>query len=106
MKLCTTTHITSLDGKERFAVVAVGQLGKPLALCGPTQGVGAQESEAYAKLFADAPAMLDMLELLVREFSNINPDTPIQANSGMMAELVSLTERAAGLVAKHLKPKR
>ena len=106
MKLCTTTHITSPDDKERFAVVAVGQLSKPLALCGPTKGTGAKESEAYAKLFADAPVMLDMLELLVHEFSRINPACPIPANSGTMVELVSLTERAASLVAKHLTQKQ
>lgn len=107
MKLCTTSRVTGLDGKEHFAVVAVGQPGWPLALCGPTQGSMAKESQSYAELFAAAPAMLDMLEVLVREFARINPNSPIPANGGKMTELVNLTERAAALVAKHsnTKPK-
>lgn len=102
MNLCTTSRVTGLDGKEHFAVVALAQQGWPLALCGPTDGAMAKESEAYAKLFADAPVMLDMLEVLKTEFSAINPAFPLSA--GKLAELTNLVERATNLVNKHQKP--
>lgn len=92
MKLCTTTTVTGLDGKEHFAVVAVGQPGWPLALCGLTKGAQAKKSEAEAKLFADAPSMLDMLETLALEFGGINPEFPIAP--GKQAHLAELVERA------------
>lgn len=99
MKLCTTTRLTGLDGKEHFAVVAVGQPNWPLALCGFTNGNNAQQSEAEANLFADAPSMLDMLEVLVAEFSNVNPSFLLSA--GKMVELTNLADRAALMCKKH-----
>lgn len=102
MKLCTTQIVTGPTGKQHFAVVAAGQPGWPLALCGPVDGPLAKQSEAEAKLFADAPVMLDMLEVLVREFSNVNPIFPL--SEGKLAELKTLTERASGLCAKHIPP--
>lgn len=103
MKLCTTTRVTGLDGKEHFAVVAVGQPNWPLALCGFTSGSNAKQSEAEASLFADAPSMLDMLEVLVAEFSNVNQSFPLAA--GKLAELKSLTDRATSMCKKHCTKK-
>ncbi len=99
MQLCTTTVVTGLDNKEHFAVVALGQTGWPIALFGPTTGAKAKKSEAEAKFFADAPVMMDMLEVLAQEFGNINPAFPLSA--GKIVELQRLVERASTLVAKH-----
>lgn len=104
MKLCTTAIVTGLDGKEHFAVVPVGQPGWPVALCGPTTGAMKKESEAAAKLFADAPAMRDMLGVLVTEFATINPAFPL--SGGKLAELQTLVERASAIHNKHRGPKR
>lgn len=104
MNICTTTRVTGLDGKEHFAVVAIGQPGWPLALCGLTSGALAKKNEAQAKIFADATIMLDMLEVLARECSNINPAFPL--SNGKLAELMVLAERASSLVAKHRAPSR
>lgn len=102
LRLCTTTRVIGLDGREHFAVVAIGQPNWPLALCGFTSGSLARKSEAEAKLFADAPVMLDMLEILAKEFGNINPAFPL--SDGKMAELRTLAERAGRLLGKHRKP--
>jgi hypothetical protein len=99
MKLCTTTIVTGLDNKEHFAVVAVGQPSWPIALFGLTNGAKAKKSEAEAKFFADAPVMMDILEVLVHEFGNINPNFPLSA--GKVAEMQRLVERASTLVTKH-----
>jgi len=101
MKLCTVTKVTGPSNKEHFCVVALGQPNWPLALCGLTQGPNAERSEQEAKLFADAPAMMDMLEHLVLEFGNLNPDFPIAP--GKMNELKLLIERASLLKEKHAK---
>lgn len=103
MKLCTVTTMNGLDNKLHFAVVEIGAPHWPLALCGLVGGRLAKDSEAQAKLFADAPAILDILEVLAGEFGNINPRFPLAA--GKMAELATLAERAAGMVSKHRKQK-
>jgi len=99
MRLCTTTVVNGLDNKPHFAVVAVGQPYWPLALCGPTDGALAKKSKAEAEFFADAPIMRDMLDLLTKEFGNINPNFPLSA--GKINELQLLVERASSLVYKH-----
>lgn len=99
MKLCTTNIVVGLDGKEHFAVVATGQPGWPIALFGPTSGSMAKKSEAEARFFADAPTMMDMLERLVQEFGNVNPNFPLSA--GKVNELQTLAERASSLMSKH-----
>lgn len=90
MRLCSVSITTGNDGKEQYAVVPMG-VKTPVALCG--------KDKQAASLFADAPAMLDMLELLAKEFSNLNPKFPMGA--GKQAELASLAERAQRVVAKH-----
>ena len=100
MKLCTVTTGLDFQGKEHFVVSAVGESSWPLAICGYTTGEYAKESEAEAKVFADAPVMLDMLEHMVREFSNFNPKFPL--SPGKAAELSALVDRASSLLAKHL----
>jgi hypothetical protein len=100
MKLCTTTKVTGNDQEEHFAVVAVGQPGWPLALCGKTKGSMSKQSEAYAKLFADASAMLDLLEALYGEFSNINANFPLSA--GKLAFLGDQMDRAKQFLNKHI----
>ena len=100
MKLCTVTRGLDFQGKEHFVVSAVGQPSWPLAICGYTTGEYAKESEAEARVFADAPVMLDMLEHMVRELSNINPEFPL--SPGKIAELSVLADRASSLLARHL----
>ena len=92
MKLCTATTLQGPDGKMHYGVVAIGQPGWPLALCGPVDGSNAQQSKAEAQMFADAPAMLDMLEHLVTTVDSI-PSAP--------DALLVLAERAKRLCAKH-----
>lgn len=99
MRICTTTKVTGLDGKEHFAVVALGQTGWPIALFGPTEGANAKKSEDEAKFFADAPAMSDLLEALCWEFGNFNQNDPVTADKA--AFLASLVERAGSLLEKH-----
>lgn len=99
MKLCTVQTVTGLDNKPHFAIAGVGQPGWPIALFGPADGPLAKKSKAEAAFFADAPAMMDMLEVVVKEFKDINPAFPL--SNGKMAELQILTERAFGLLAKH-----
>lgn len=97
MKLCTTTVVTGLDGKNHFAIAAVGQQSWPIAVFGLVDGANAKLSEAEAKFFADAPAMMDMLEYLADEFGgDISPNIAAE-----QSKLESLVERAASLVAKH-----
>lgn len=98
MKLCTVTQVTGPDNREHYAVVALGQLNWPLALCGFTTGPNAKTSKKEAETFAAAPVMLDMLEHLAKEFGNINPKFPL--SDGKLAELALLTERAQTLVGK------
>lgn len=101
MQLCTVTKVTGPDSKEHFCIVGIGQPNWPLALCGLTSGPNVLRSELEAKLFADAPAMLDMLEVLNREFGNINPNFPIAP--GKMNELRVLVDRATSMCLKHQK---
>ncbi len=103
MNLCTVTTMHGLDNKLHFGVVEIGKPHWPLALCGPVEGPLHKESEAQAKLFADAPAMCDMLEVLAAEFGNTNSEFPLAA--GKLAELATLAERAARVVARHRKQK-
>lgn len=101
MQLCTVTKVTGPDGKEHFCVVGLGQPNWPLALCGLTSGPNALRGELEAKLFADAPAMLDMLEVLMREFGNLNQNFAI--GSGKLNELKVLVDRASMICQKHEK---
>jgi hypothetical protein len=99
MKLCTVTTMMGLDGREHFGIVALGQPNWPLAICGLTDGPNRARSYAEAQCLADAPAMLDVLEVLSREFGAINPEFPL--GPGKMAELMILSERAARFIKKH-----
>lgn len=91
MRLCSVSIVASgADGKEQYAVVPMG-VKTPVALCG--------KNKQAASLFADAPAMLDMLELLAKEFGNLNPNFPMGA--GKQAELAALAERAQRVADKH-----
>lgn len=104
MKLCTVTTVNGLDNKPHFAIAAIGQPAWPIAILGLVEGSMAKKSKAEAEFFADAPAMMDMLEVLVKEFSQVNPDFPLGA--GKIVELQNLAERAASIVAKHAGVKR
>lgn len=99
MKLCTTTVITGLDQKAHFAIVPVGEPGWPIAVFGCATGAGAKKAKDEAEFFAAAPAMLDMLELLAKEFGAINPAFPLSAGKAVVLD--ALAERASKLVAKH-----
>lgn len=96
---CIVARVMGLDQKEHFAVVAKKQPGWPLALCGPTSGSMAKDSEAEAHLFADAPAMLSVLQRLTKELGNVNPEFPLSA--GKVAELQLIVQDAQHLVTNH-----
>lgn len=96
MKLCKVVQVTGPDGKEHFAVAALGNLNWPLALCGFATGPNAQASKKEAETFAAAPSMLDMLERLVEIVSNSKPTL----SDKELSELSALAERAQNLVEK------
>lgn len=99
MKLCKTTVMVGLDQQEHYAIVAVGQPGWPIGLFGPTRGANAKHNKVEAGFFADAPAMMDMLEHLAKEFGDLDLSQPL--SPGKLTMLDALAARASALVAKH-----
>lgn len=97
----TVTRIQGLDRQEHCAVVAVV---KPhttwtVALCGPTRGAFARESEREANLFADAPAMLDLIQRVHAELAGT--DLASLPGPGKLDYVNELLERADSIVSRH-----
>lgn len=92
MKPCTVTTLQGPLGKMHYGIVALGKPNWPLALCGLVDGPNARQSLAEARLFADAPVMVDMLEHLVNT---------VKAMPSAPDALLVLAERSASLCDKH-----
>lgn len=93
------TEVTALDRDRHFAVAVHDKAQFPIALCGRVAGALHKDSKAFAHLFADAPEMLGMLQLLVQEFGSINPAFPIAP--GKQAFLQEIIERANRICDRH-----
>ena len=100
MKLCTVGIVDGFGGKKQYAIQPLGKGGssQTVGLFGYAEGAYAKKNKQEADFFAAAPAMYDMLEFLVKEVGNINPNFPLSA--GKVAELSLLVERAGKLVEK------
>lgn len=92
-------EVNALDGQRHYAVAVNDRANFPIALCGRVTGSLHKESKAYAQLFADAPAMLETLQLLIQELGSINPEFPVAP--GKHAFIQDIIERAGRLCGRH-----
>ena len=99
MKMLTTRIVAGLDNKPRFAIVEMGETGRPLAVGGLVDGPESKKSQAEAMFLADAMAMRDILEALRDQFKDLDLTSPL--DQYQMSNLKRIVTRADTVVQKH-----